>query len=416
MGDRASEGVKRPRQQQGKEEDAEPALLHLAAHPTLPLPLLSVAQSLLGMCVSAQLCNPQGAALFCFVRLPSRVRRPFAGAPMYDMSLTHGERLRVVGCALTGKLVRLLSLGTGRSSTTITDTSTVSTTTAPALITGTSTTTTITTTVSVTTHYPRHFEPQRNWGACHKLMHLTVARVAAKLIHSLAAAVGNKVGKEAEELCASGQRAAAAVALKLAVDLGHLPSRALKACMLFGGSQDTITEDNNAAFELVEEGARLGCHHCQGVMATCYTWGMGCDGDEERSLELARESSSKGSRYGQAELAFLYKEGLGGVAQDYVQAVALYRLSVAQNFAEAQLSLGIMYYFGYGVAQDYAEALRLYQLAAAQGDYVAISWVAACHEKGRGVPENKAEAIRWYKRAQEAGCPDAADALQKLRA
>jgi hypothetical protein len=62
-----------------------------------------------------------------------------------------------------------------------------------------------------------------------------VARVAAKLMHSLAAAVGNKVGKEAEELCALGQCAAAAVALKLAVDLGHLPSRALKEWMLLDG-------------------------------------------------------------------------------------------------------------------------------------------------------------------------------------
>ena len=60
MGDRASEGVKRPRQQQGEEEDAEPAPLHLTAHPTLLLPLLSVAQSYLGMCVSAQLCDAQG--------------------------------------------------------------------------------------------------------------------------------------------------------------------------------------------------------------------------------------------------------------------------------------------------------------------------------------------------------------------
>jgi hypothetical protein len=145
-------------QQQGKEEDAEPAPLHLMVHPTLPLPLLSVAQSFFGMCVSAQLCNPKGAALFRFVRLPPRMCRPFAGAPVYDMSLKHGERLRVMGCALTGKLVRLLSLGTGRSSTTTA--STVSITTAPTPITGTTfTTTTITTTVSITTHYPRLYEP-----------------------------------------------------------------------------------------------------------------------------------------------------------------------------------------------------------------------------------------------------------------
>ena len=98
MSRRVSKGVKRPRQQQGKEEDAQPAPLHLTAHPTLPLLLLalSVAQSYLGMCISAQLCDAQGAALFPFVCLPPRVRRPLAGAPVHDMSLTHGERLRVV--------------------------------------------------------------------------------------------------------------------------------------------------------------------------------------------------------------------------------------------------------------------------------------------------------------------------------
>ena len=297
MSRRASKGVKRPRQQQGEEEDAQPAPLHLTAHPTLPLPLLSVAQSLLGMCVSAQLCDAQGAALFPFVRLPPRVRLPLAGAPVHDMSLTHGERLRVVGCALTGKLVRLLSLGTGC-----------------------------------------HFEPDRNRRACHKLMHFKVRRVAAKLMHSLAAAVGNKVGKEAEELCASGQCAAAMVALKLAVDLGHLPSRALNAWMLIRGRED-VAQDCYTAFELVEEGPRLGCHHRQGVMSWCYFDGFGCVRDVARSLELARESPGKGSRYGQLVLGQLYEFGRAGVALNYAQALVLCRLAAAQNGFNPGLNL-----------------------------------------------------------------------------
>jgi hypothetical protein len=408
MSRRASKGVKRPRQQQGKEKAAEPAPSGLTAHPTLPLPLLSVVQSYHGMCVSVQLCDAQGAALFPFVRLPPRVRHPFAGAPVHSLSLTHGERLRVVGCGLTGKLVRLLSLGTGRSSTTTT--STVSITAAPTPITGTSTTTTITTTVRVTTHFPRHFEPDRNWRSCHKLMHFKVGRVAAKLMHSLAAAVGNKVGKEAEELYASGQCAAAAVALKLAMDLGHLPSRALLAHMLTDG-REGVAKDGNKAFELVEEaqGARLGCHHCQGVMAMCYCFGYGCVRDTARSLVLARESSEKGSRYGQYVLSQLYRYGEGGVVEDHAQAVALYRLAAAQNLDCAQLSLGC-------VTEDSAEALWLFQLAAAQGHPTAFANIAYCHKHGEGVRKNKAEAIRWYRRAQAAGDIDAAAQLQKLRA
>ena len=138
--------------------------------------------------------------------------------------------------------------------------------------------------------------------------------------------------------------------------------------------------------------------------------------DDARSLELARESSGKGSRYGQYVLGLFYRWGQGGVAQDYAQAVALYRLAAAQNLDGAQNSLGFMYYYGHGVAQDYSEALRLFQLAAAQGHPTALNWVALCHEEGRGVRKNKDEAIRWYRRAQAAGEPYAAAHLQRLGA
>ena len=144
-------------------------------------------------------------------------------------------------------------------------------------------------------------------------------------------------------------------------------------------------------------------------------WGDGCEADEARSLELARESSRKGSRYGQQLLGVLHPLGAGGVARDDAQAVALYRLAAAQNFDEAQFSLGDMYATGHGVALDYAEALRLHHLAAAQGHPLALYWVATCHERGRGVRKNKAEAIRWYRRAQAAGDADAAAALQRCQ-
>ena len=215
--------------------------------------------------------------------------------------------------------------------------------------------------------------------------------------------VRDKFAKEAEELCASGQCAAAAVALKLAAYLGHLPSRALMANMMIDG-REGVAKDEYAAFKLVDEGARLGCHHCQGVMARCYWGGFGCEEDEARSLELARESSGKGSRYGQCVLGFLYQYGAGGVAQDYAQAVALYRLAAAQNIDEAQLSLGYINYDGVGrVVQDHVEALRWFKLAAAQGHPKAMYWVAYCYENCKGVDIDMVKAITWYKRAQAAG-------------
>jgi hypothetical protein len=65
-------------------------------------------------------------------------------------------------------------------------------------------------------------------------------------------------------------------------------------------------------------------------------------------------------------LGALYKYGRGGVAENFAQAVALYRLAAAQNLDGAQSYLGRMYDDGHGVAEDSAEALQLDQLAAAQ--------------------------------------------------
>ena len=130
-------------------------------------------------------------------------------------------------------------------------------------------------------------------------------------------------------------------------------------------------------FQLADEGASSGCHHCQGVLAYCYLFRFGCEQDEARSLELARESSGRGSRYGQHTLGTLHYNGVVGLAQDHAQALAFHRLAAAQGLDGAQDSLGLTYYFGEGVARDYAEALRLYQLAAAQGHREALYMVAA---------------------------------------
>lgn len=160
-------------------------------------------------------------------------------------------------------------------------------------------------------------------------------------------------------------------------------------------------------------------------MAFCY-WATGthprCVRDEARSLVLARESSEKGSSYGQYVLGMLYQCGdteEGVVHYDFrtAQALAMYRFAAAQNFDDVHFSLGLMYGEGTGVAEDRAEALRLHQLAAAHGHPTALCSVGSYHRRGRGgVHQDKAEAIRWHRRAQAAGDPDAKWASPRLLA
>ena len=77
--------------------------------------------------------------------------------------------------------------------------------------------------------------------------------------------------------------------------------------------------------QLAEEGARLGCHHCQRVMANCNWWSHGCKHDAARSLESALESSVNGSRFGLCTHGVLHESDVRGRAQDYAQAVVFYK-------------------------------------------------------------------------------------------
>jgi TPR repeat protein len=218
----------------------------------------------------------------------------------------------------------------------------------------------------------------------------------------------------AMSLVAIGQCAAAMVYLNLAVDRGHLPSRALMAHMLSGG-REGVAKDHKRAFELVNVGYQMGCHHCQGVLAMCYKLCHGCvKADAVRSLELARESAKKGSKYGRCVLGSLYRCGLGGVEKDSRKAEELFRLAATQKLDWAQCSLGEMK--GWYSGDHYkAEALWLYQLAGAQGFSDALYNIAVYHQYGiGGVPKNKDEAIYRYELAQAAGSQDAKWALQRL--
>jgi uncharacterized protein len=128
-----------------------------------------------------------------------------------------------------------------------------------------------------------------------------------------------------------------------------------------------VAQDVQRAFELAAAGAALGCAHSKGVLGLCYVEGYGGAVDEARGLALGRESEAAGSCFGQFVVGACYYYGCGGVAQDYAEAVRLYRLAVAQGHATAQVNLGNMFLNGYGVRKIKAEAVRLYRLAAAQG-------------------------------------------------
>jgi hypothetical protein len=91
---------------------------------------------------------------------------------------------------------------------------------------------------------------------------------------------------------------------------------------------------------------------------------------EGQRLYGEQRFSEAAERWGRAALLVgaCYEDGCGGVAQDYAEAVRLYRLAAEQGHADAQFFLGSMFEKGQGVAKKRAEAIRWYRLAAAQGN------------------------------------------------
>jgi hypothetical protein len=85
-----------------------------------------------------------------------------------------------------------------------------------------------------------------------------------------------------------------------------------------------------------------------------------------------------------------------------------------QGDAEAQNTLGYMYYNGEGVKQDYAQAGRWYTKAAEQGNAYAQYNLGAMYYKGRGVEQDSAEAVRWWTKAAEQGDAEAQNWLDRL--
>ena len=93
---------------------------------------------------------------------------------------------------------------------------------------------------------------------------------------------------------------------------------------------------------------------------------------------------------------------------DYATMLQLLRPIAERGDAQAQNSLGAMYYNGKGVVKDFKEAVKWYRLAAAQGNISAQLNLASMYYEGEGVAENLVRAHMWLSIAAAQGSPDAA--------
>ena len=131
----------------------------------------------------------------------------------------------------------------------------------------------------------------------------------------------------------------------------------------------------------------------------------GTDGpvDIEKGKSMFEQAARNGNSYAQASLGWLYREGYGGVPQDYAESMKWYQASADQGYANAMATLGWFYREGNGVQKDVNLSLSWYQKAAEAGDANAMSSLGWAYQNGLGTAQNYAEAKKWYERAANVG-------------
>ena len=102
-----------------------------------------------------------------------------------------------------------------------------------------------------------------------------------------------------------------------------------------------------------------------------------------------------------------YEEGKAAYhAKDYQRALEILTPLAEDGNSDAQITLGIMYDYGYGVPVDQQEAVKWYIKAAKQGIPVVQHDVGVKYFQGQGVAQDYEQAAYWWEQSASAGLAD----------
>ena len=153
-----------------------------------------------------------------------------------------------------------------------------------------------------------------------------------------------------------------------------------------------ISKNQDLAFSLYEESAKLGCSDAQ------YRLGEIKEKTEPAvAVDWYRMATAQNNKKAQDRLGFCYEKGLG-VEQDLFRAVEFYKKSAKQGYDKAQYHLGLCYENGIGEKQCLSEAFRCYKDAEDHGHIEATYRLGFFYEKGYGTKQCLQEAFQCYRK------------------
>jgi TPR repeat protein len=117
-------------------------------------------------------------------------------------------------------------------------------------------------------------------------------------------------------------------------------------------------------------------------------------GNYAKAEQSFRQLAIQGNAEAQYTLGDMYFQGVG-VPKNYQEAAKWHRLAAGQGIADAQNRLAVMYYKGLGVQKNYRESAKWFRLAAEQGDADAQDRLGFMYGAGKGLPQNYILSYMW---------------------
>jgi TPR repeat protein len=163
-----------------------------------------------------------------------------------------------------------------------------------------------------------------------------------------------------------------------------------------------------------QKAVELGNSYAYTNLSWLAVYGNGESQDVAKGMRMMERAAKAGNSYAQASLGWIYREGYGGIPQNYPVAFDWYMKAAMQDYANAEASVGWLYREGLGVERDHFASLTFYRKAAEKGDVNAMGAVGYALQNGLGTDVDLVEARRWYEQAVEKNDPYSMSALAWL--
>jgi hypothetical protein len=154
--------------------------------------------------------------------------------------------------------------------------------------------------------------------------------------------------------------------------------------------------------EVLSKGSELGHAYSMGWYGRMMINGDGIKKDRVEGVKWVQKSAALGDYHGLADLADIYRHGVGDVKRDFVKAVEIHKELAKKGHLVSMNNLGSIYYHGKGnVKKDYKLSAKYYQMNVDHGSERNLRVLGNIYRDGVGVDIDIEKAIGLYQRAIE---------------